>query len=45
MDQLHYQLTKKNTKKIQKKYLTSFLRSGIGLENFNLIVFFFHKSK
>ena len=28
-----------------KKYLTSFLRSGIELKNFNLIVFFLHKIK
>ena len=32
-------------KKNQKKYLTTFLKSGIGLKNFNFFVFFFHKSK
>ncbi len=29
----------------EKKYLTTFSKSGIGLKNSNFFVFFFHKSK
>ncbi len=35
---------KKIPKKIQKKCLTSFFRSGIGLKNSNSLVFLFHNS-
>ena len=30
---------------LKKKYLTTFLKSGIELKNSNFIVIFFHKSK
>jgi len=41
-NQLKKTLEKNDT---QKKSLTTFLKSGIGLKNFNFFVFFFHKSK
>jgi hypothetical protein len=37
-------LFQKSQKK-SKKYLTTFLKSGIKLKNFNLIVLIFHKPK
>jgi len=37
-------MEKNEIKKKAKKSLTTFLRSGIELKNFNFFVFFFHKS-